>query len=45
MKSVRLTMAQALLRFLDNQYLASDGVEHKFVQRRGPRAWRSCAER
>jgi 3D-(3,5/4)-trihydroxycyclohexane-1,2-dione acylhydrolase (decyclizing) len=32
MKSVRLTMAQALLRFLDNQYLLSDGVEHKFVQ-------------
>jgi 3D-(3,5/4)-trihydroxycyclohexane-1,2-dione acylhydrolase (decyclizing) len=32
MKSVRLTMAQALLRFLDNQYLASDGVEHKFVR-------------
>jgi 3D-(3,5/4)-trihydroxycyclohexane-1,2-dione acylhydrolase (decyclizing) len=25
-------MAQALLRFLDNQYLVSDGVEHKFVQ-------------
>jgi 3D-(3,5/4)-trihydroxycyclohexane-1,2-dione acylhydrolase (decyclizing) len=32
MKTVRLTMAQALLRFLDNQYLVSDGVEHKFVQ-------------
>jgi 3D-(3,5/4)-trihydroxycyclohexane-1,2-dione acylhydrolase (decyclizing) len=31
LKSVRLTMAQALLRFLDNQYLVSDGVEHKFV--------------
>jgi len=32
MKTVRLTMAQALLRFLDNQYLVSDGVEHKFVR-------------
>jgi 3D-(3,5/4)-trihydroxycyclohexane-1,2-dione acylhydrolase (decyclizing) len=32
LKTVRLTMAQALLRFLDNQYLHSDGVEHKFVQ-------------
>jgi len=31
-KSVRLTMAQALLRFLDAQYLESDGVEHKFVR-------------
>jgi 3D-(3,5/4)-trihydroxycyclohexane-1,2-dione acylhydrolase (decyclizing) len=32
LKSVRLTMAQALLRFLDAQYLESDGVEHKFVR-------------
>jgi 3D-(3,5/4)-trihydroxycyclohexane-1,2-dione acylhydrolase (decyclizing) len=32
LKTVRLTMAQALLRFLDNQYLESDGVEHKFVR-------------
>jgi len=32
MKTVRLTMAQALLRFLDNQYLEADGVEHKFVR-------------
>jgi 3D-(3,5/4)-trihydroxycyclohexane-1,2-dione acylhydrolase (decyclizing) len=32
MKSVRLTVAQALLRFLDSQYFSSDGVEHKFVQ-------------
>ena len=31
MKTIRLTMAQALLRFLDNQYLEADGVEHKFV--------------
>ena len=31
MKRVRLTMAQALLRFLDNQYVSIDGVEHKFV--------------
>ena len=32
LNTVRLTMAQALLRFLDNQYLESDGVQLKFVQ-------------
>jgi 3D-(3,5/4)-trihydroxycyclohexane-1,2-dione acylhydrolase (decyclizing) len=32
MKTVRLTMAQALVRFLDNQYLDIDGREHKFVR-------------
>ncbi|WP_054954875.1 3D-(3,5/4)-trihydroxycyclohexane-1,2-dione acylhydrolase (decyclizing) [Paenibacillus dakarensis] len=32
MKTVRLTMAQALLRFLDQQYIAVDGQESKFVQ-------------
>ncbi|WP_314002385.1 3D-(3,5/4)-trihydroxycyclohexane-1,2-dione acylhydrolase (decyclizing) [uncultured Paenibacillus sp.] len=32
MKTVRLTMAQALLRFLDAQYVSVDGVETKFVQ-------------
>lgn len=31
MKTVRLTMAQALLRFLDNQYVEEDGAETKFV--------------
>lgn len=31
MKRIRLTMAQALLRFLDNQYVELDGVEAKFV--------------
>ncbi|MBR1684852.1 MAG: 3D-(3,5/4)-trihydroxycyclohexane-1,2-dione acylhydrolase (decyclizing) [Clostridia bacterium] len=31
METVRLTMAQALVRFLDNQYVELDGVEHKFV--------------
>ena len=31
MKTVRLTMAQALVRFLDNQYVELDGAEHKFV--------------
>ena len=30
-KTVRLTMAQALLRFLDAQYVELDGLEHKFV--------------
>ncbi|TBL71441.1 3D-(3,5/4)-trihydroxycyclohexane-1,2-dione acylhydrolase (decyclizing) [Paenibacillus thalictri] len=32
MKTVRLTMAQALLRFLNNQYVEIDGVEHKFCK-------------
>ena len=32
METVRLTMAQALLRFLDAQFLELDGTEHKFVQ-------------
>lgn len=31
MKTVRLTMAQALVRFLDRQYVELDGTEHKFV--------------
>ncbi|OPH50529.1 3D-(3,5/4)-trihydroxycyclohexane-1,2-dione acylhydrolase (decyclizing) [Paenibacillus ferrarius] len=31
MKTIRLTMAQALLKFLDQQYLSVDGVETKFV--------------
>ncbi len=32
MKRIKLTMAQALLKFLDNQYVSLDGVEYKFVQ-------------
>ncbi|MCL6443686.1 MAG: 3D-(3,5/4)-trihydroxycyclohexane-1,2-dione acylhydrolase (decyclizing), partial [Alicyclobacillus sp.] len=32
MKTIRLTMAQALLRFLDQQYVELDGQEYKFVQ-------------
>ena len=32
MKTVRLTMAQALLQFLDSQYAEFDGVETKFVR-------------
>ena len=32
MKTIRLTMAQALLRFLDVQYVELDGAEYKFVQ-------------
>ena len=32
MKTVRLTMAQALVRFLENQYVGFDGVEHRFVR-------------
>ena len=31
MSTIRLTMAQALLRFLDAQYVELDGSEHKFV--------------
>ena len=31
MKRVRLTMSQALVQFLDNQYIECDGVESKFV--------------
>ncbi len=31
MKTLRLTMAQALVRFLDNQYVEIDGVETKYV--------------
>ena len=32
MKTVRLTMAQALVRFLENQYLEVDGVQSRFVR-------------
>jgi len=32
MKKVRLTVAQALIKFLDNQYVEVDGVQTKFVK-------------
>jgi len=32
MSTIRLTMAQALLKFLDHQYVSLDGQEHKFVR-------------
>ncbi|QDY43321.1 3D-(3,5/4)-trihydroxycyclohexane-1,2-dione acylhydrolase (decyclizing) [Candidatus Pantoea soli] len=32
MGTIRLTTAQALVKFLDNQYLNADGVETKFVK-------------
>ncbi len=32
MKTVRMTVAQALVRFLDNQYVEFDGVTTKFVE-------------
>lgn len=32
MKKIRLTVAQALVKFLDNQYVEFDGVETKFVK-------------
>ncbi|MDB6142736.1 MAG: iolD [Pseudomonas sp.] len=31
MKTTRLTMAQALVKFLDNQYIEVDGIQSKFV--------------
>ena len=31
-KTVRLTTAQAIVRFLDNQYVSMDGEETKFVE-------------
>ena len=31
MNTVKLTMAQALVRFLDMQYVCVDGKEEKFV--------------
>ena len=32
MKTVRLTMGQALVCFLENQYIAYDGIERRFVR-------------
>ncbi|GAA3412986.1 3D-(3,5/4)-trihydroxycyclohexane-1,2-dione acylhydrolase (decyclizing) [Paenibacillus hodogayensis] len=32
MNTIRLTMSQALLRYLDRQYISIDGIETKFVQ-------------
>ena len=32
MKTVRLTMAQALVRFLENQYIEVDGAQSRFVR-------------
>ena len=32
METIRLTMAQALVRFLENQYVRYDEVEHRFVR-------------
>ena len=32
METIKLTMGQALVRFLDNQYLDADGTEYKFVE-------------
>lgn len=31
-KTIRMTTAQALVKFLDNQYVSADGVETKFVE-------------
>ena len=32
MKTIKMTTAQAIVRFLDNQYVSMDGVETKFVE-------------
>jgi 3D-(3,5/4)-trihydroxycyclohexane-1,2-dione acylhydrolase (decyclizing) len=32
MNTIKLTVAQALVKFLDNQYISFDGVENKFVE-------------
>ncbi|MDR0876905.1 MAG: 3D-(3,5/4)-trihydroxycyclohexane-1,2-dione acylhydrolase (decyclizing) [Treponema sp.] len=32
MSTIKLTVAQALVKFLDNQYISFDGVESKFVE-------------
>ena len=31
-KTTRMTVAQAIVKFLDNQYVSMDGVETKFVE-------------
>lgn len=31
MQRIRMTMAQALVKFLEQQYVALDGVEHRFI--------------
>ncbi len=31
MASIRMTTGQALVKFLDNQYVSFDGIEHKYV--------------
>ena len=31
-KTVRMTVAQAIVKFLDNQYVSMDGEETKFVE-------------
>lgn len=31
MKTIRMTMGQAVVKFLDNQYVSFDGIENKFV--------------
>ena len=30
MSTIKLTVAQAVIKFLNQQYVARDGVEHKF---------------
>ena len=33
-KTIRLTVAQAIVKFLDQQYVCFDGKESKFVDRK-----------
>lgn len=32
MQTIKLTVVQALIKFLDNQYIEIDEKQHKFVQ-------------
>lgn len=51
-KTIRMTVAQAIVKFLDNQYVSMDGEETKFVEgfftiltRNCSRTWRSAGYR
>ena len=35
METIRLTTAQAIVKFLDQQYVSRDGVETKFIEEIG----------
>lgn len=33
MKTIKMTVGEAIIKFLDNQYVSFDGIENKFVER------------